>query len=215
MLFTEYAYNSDGKLFVVTDPRGIKTKYEYDMLGRTTKQIEAYTGDNVAPANDHDRITEYTYDGLGHTTQTTLRAGSLVQTTGYIYGGFIGSAQSEMVYNHDLLRAIHYPGKDGLPSDIRTDAYTYNALGEVTTKSEATGATHFYLRNVLGRMTDDGVLIMSNSKVEDSICKLVTKYDAAGRANDFISYDKNGRPVNEVKREYDAFGRLTCEKVAP
>ena len=45
------------------DPKGIVTRYGYDMLGRQTQTIADYT--DGTPTSDSNQTTDYTYDGNG------------------------------------------------------------------------------------------------------------------------------------------------------
>lgn len=58
------AYGTDGRLESVTDPLNLVRKYEYDALGRRTKEIQNYVdGVPSGAADDVTVITNYT-DGL-------------------------------------------------------------------------------------------------------------------------------------------------------
>jgi YD repeat-containing protein len=56
-----------GRVQQVTDPRGIVSKTDYDLLGRTVRTVEAYAA--FAPSNAADKTTEFTYDGDGNGLQ--------------------------------------------------------------------------------------------------------------------------------------------------
>src|SRR5690348_4176946 len=53
----------------VTDPRGIASQTNVDMLGRTTSTIAAYV--DGTPSSGDDQITRYTYDGNGNVLTMT------------------------------------------------------------------------------------------------------------------------------------------------
>jgi hypothetical protein len=79
---------------------------------------------------------EYTYDGANHVlTVKADEPGGASQTTQYVYGVTIAGGNG--VTSNDLLAAVEYPDKStGSPSTSQEDTYTYNALGQVTTKTE-------------------------------------------------------------------------------
>ena len=85
VLVNSYTYDDAGRLFSTTDPKGNVNRTYYDLLGRTTKTIEAYV-DGTPSAND-DRTTEYTYNANSDvaTLKAVLPAGAY-QETKYVYG---------------------------------------------------------------------------------------------------------------------------------
>jgi hypothetical protein len=106
-LVTSYLYNAAGWREFVENPRYVSgSVYDvsgtlYDMLGRTTRTVAAYSGTlstsglgSATPASSTDQITEYTYDGRDHvlTMMAVIPDGPDsgtdpdLQTTQYIYG---------------------------------------------------------------------------------------------------------------------------------
>ncbi|HEV2292459.1 MAG TPA: RHS repeat-associated core domain-containing protein [Tepidisphaeraceae bacterium] len=84
-LITTYAYDTAGRLSTATDPNAIEDRTTYDMLGRSTKVVEAYV-DGTSSAGD-DRTTEYTYTGSGNVlTMKAVLPSSAFQETKYVYG---------------------------------------------------------------------------------------------------------------------------------
>ena len=56
-LVTSYVYDSGGRIWKVTDPRGLETRTTYDNLGRPAKTVENYVNGTVS--DDDDKTTEY------------------------------------------------------------------------------------------------------------------------------------------------------------
>jgi RHS repeat-associated protein len=306
-LITSYIYNDAGWVQDIIDPRGILTRTTYDNLQRTTKTIEGYkTG---IPANDHDRTTEYTYDGSNHIlTLTADLPGGAVQTTQYVYG--VSPANGSAINSNDLLAATIYPdpttgqpstdniqqvaltgsptggtftltfrGQTTAPLAYNADAptvqsalqalstigagnalvsgpaggpwqvqfagalagtyvppltgdgagltggtspavavatqqetHTYNALGQLTSKTDRNGTIHTYSYDVLGRQTSDTVTTLG-AGVDGSIRRIATAYDTAGRPFLYTSYDATSgvNVVNQTQQIYNGLGQLITE----
>ena len=116
------------------------TKYSYyDALGRTTKEVQNYTG--AAEGSANDVATEYSYDGLGHVlaVQADLPGGAY-QRTQYVYG--VSTASGSAVNSNDLLAATQWPDPTtGNPSATQQETITPAAASQlVFTQSPATGS---------------------------------------------------------------------------
>src|SRR5262249_47347447 len=135
----------------VTDPRGLITKTDYDLLGRTVRTIDAFT--NFAPSDSADQTTEYTYDGDNNQlTETADLPDGAYQTTRYVYG--VTPAGGSDINSNDILAAVQYPDPTtGNPSTTLQETYTVNVLGEETTLTDRNGSVHTYSYDVLGRQT--------------------------------------------------------------
>jgi YD repeat-containing protein len=79
VLVTSTVFDSAGRVWKVTDPKGLEARTEYDALGRTTKTIENYVDGTVG--DDNDKTTEYTYSAAGMTSLTAKLTGGGGQTT--------------------------------------------------------------------------------------------------------------------------------------
>jgi RHS repeat-associated protein len=192
------------------------------MLGRVIRTVEAFADFNPSAADD--RTTEYTYDGSGHVL--TLTAGlpdGQFQRMQYVYG-VTTSAGSNLTSN-DLLATVKYPDKStGLPSSSAADqeSYRYNALGQVTAKidrnqnaSAEIGTIHAFSYDVVGRQTSEAITVLGDG-LDDTVLRLDTAYDTAGRPSLFTSCDSAtscgaSDIVNQVQREYNGLGQLITE----
>ncbi len=210
VLVNSYAYDAAGRLETVTDPRSVVSKTTYDMLGRTTKTIEAYT--SGTPTDSSDRTTEYTFNGLGDIlTLKAVLPSSAVQTTAYLYAASptVGST----FYSNDVLSEVRHPDKStGAASATEDESVGYNTLGDLITSTDRNGTTHNYAYDVLGRMTSD-VAATLGSGIDGAVRRLETTYDTLGQPLSFTSYDatSSGSIVNQVVREYNGLGQVTTE----
>src|SRR5262249_31014169 len=58
-----FAYDADGNVLSVTDPRGARTSYAYDALDRLVKAVEADSQPSSLPALNHGKPTStFLYD---------------------------------------------------------------------------------------------------------------------------------------------------------
>jgi YD repeat-containing protein len=195
-------YNAAGWAQMVTDPRGLVTQVSYDLRHRVTQKVENFSGDGT-PTDSTNRTTTYTYDGADHVlTETAVLPAGVTQTTQYVYG------VTGVINSNDLLASVSYPA-NGQPN---VETYTYDARGEMTSKTDRNGTTHSYSYDVLGRRTADAVTVLG-AGVDGQVRRIETAYDSQG--NDYLitSYDAptGGNVVNQVLRQYNGLGQLTAE----
>ncbi len=203
-----------GRVQAVTDPRGLVTKTDYDLAGRTLRTVAAFNN-NPAFVNNWNQVTEYTYDGDNHVVTLTAYPGDSsgsIQQTQYTYTA--NPADSSWISSNDQLTKVQYPDKSsGRPSTQPGDQeiYQYDNLGETRTKTERTGTVHSYSFDVLGRPTLDSVSTFGMN-VDPTVGGLGIAYDTYGNAVTFTSYAPNGTTIlNQVQRTYNGFGQLTAE----
>jgi RHS repeat-associated protein len=216
-LVTTTAYGADGLPSVVTDPRGIQSLTEHDLLGRTTETIAAWDGTTSAtPTSDTNQTTKYTYDGNGDETSMTavMPSGQPSQTTDYVYASG-SSGIGGGIFSNDLLAKVEYPNATtGAASTAASDdvSYTYDALGEQTGMTDQNGTTHDYNYDVLGRQTLDSVTTLG-SGVDGTVMALGTNYNSQGLPYQETSYSNaNGTGVvNQDQDVYNGLGQLAGE----
>jgi RHS repeat-associated protein len=194
----------------VTDPRGLVTKTDYDLLGRTVRTMQAFTA--FSPSNAADLTTEYTYDGDNNrlTVKVDLPGGAY-QTTQYVYG--VTTAGGSTVNSNDILAATRYPDPTtGNPSSAQQETYTVDALGERMTMQDRDGNVHTHSYDVLGRQTADAVTTLG-AGVDGTVRRIQTAYDTQGNAYLVTSYDAatGGNVVNQVEELYNGLGQLTAD----
>jgi RHS repeat-associated protein len=208
-----------GHVQQVTDPRGLVTKTDSDLLGRTVRTIENFSA--FVPSAGADKTTETAYDGENHTVLlTAVLPSNAVQETQYLYG-----VSTTTIASDDLLAQVNYPDKmTGLPSTNHTDqeVYTYDALAEVLTFADrnffgppqsGSSTMHTYTYDILGRQIKDAVTLPTGSTVDNSVLRLETAYDTGGRPYLYTSYSAASmrNVVNQVQDVYNGLGQLTGE----
>ena len=191
-----------GRVQTLTDPRALISKTDYDLLGRTVRTIQNFVA--FAPSNSADQTTQYTYDGSNHIlTLSAVLPGSVLETTQYTYG-----VTGSIINSNDLLASTTYPAN----GQANTESYTYDALGEMITKTDRDGTTHSYSFDVLGRPISDSVTTLGNT-VDGTVRRIDTAYDTGGRPYLYTSYaNASGTTiVNQVEDIYNGLGELITE----
>ncbi|MGN6366760.1 MAG: RHS repeat-associated core domain-containing protein [Phycisphaerae bacterium] len=218
-LVTTNSYNDAGLLDTVTDPKGIVDKTIYDNLGQKLYSIAAWDGSydptsDLPPSDSADQTTKYMYDGSGHVVTMTavMPSGENSQTTEYVYG--VGTSNGSAISSDDVLRLVEYPDAStgsASTSSSGQNSFTYDALGEVLTKTDQNGSVHTYSYDSLGRQTLDSVTTLA-SGVDGSIRAIGTTYNAQGLPATVTSYSTTTvdptHIVNQVQNVYNGFGQL-------
>jgi YD repeat-containing protein len=155
------AYDANGNVITSTDANGNISYSWYDKLGRKTAQLDgegyltSWTFDDegnalserryatkwtgavststppaVAQDTANDRVTTFTYDRNGHRL-TETRTGVVAWTVSSTNGALTQASTNSVV------------------------TYTYNGLGQVTSKTEATGDQTSYAYDQTGRLTQE------------------------------------------------------------
>ncbi|QGN49764.1 hypothetical protein GKC29_24995 [Micromonospora sp. WMMC415] len=196
-------YYANGDIAEQTDPAGAITRYEYDGLGRTTKEIEVVNG-NAGPT------TTYTYDRLDRvvtvadppvTNAVTSAKHSPVTTLVYNVDGSLTSETAADTTGGDASRTI---------------SYGYDTFGRRTSQTDATNKTTTFGYDAYGRMTKevnaDGSTVETTFDAVGNELKTVVKNwtpPEGGAARDLtmrsLSYDPAGRLASET----DAMGWVT------
>lgn len=150
-LTTSYAYDNNGNLTSVTDPRGGVTTHTYDDAG-FLKSIVSPLG-NVDGCNCADQYrTSYGYDPDGNRTSTTDPLGNTT-TTGY------DANQHPISSTDPLQRETQWEyDPDGnlvktTAPDQSTTTFTYDTLGHLSSRTDANGHTTGYGPDLEGEPT--------------------------------------------------------------
>ncbi|MCK5171966.1 MAG: hypothetical protein KAR47_01155, partial [Planctomycetes bacterium] len=138
-LTTSYKYDGADRQSEITSPKGNKTTFAYDAMGRMTLKTEDDSG--------IDRETEYVYDRLGRLVTLIANDGTSDQTTSYDYDE-VGRVLE-----------ITYP-------DTGEIKYAYSDAGQVTRRIDQRGISTAYKYDVLGRLTAKHNAVSSPSIVE-------------------------------------------------
>src|SRR5262249_35160610 len=125
------------------------------------------------------------------------------------------TAGGSAINSNDLVAATLYPDPvTGLPSNSpsQQERYTYDALGELTTRTDRNGTTHTYIYDVLGRATSDNVTALG-AGVDGSVRRTDMAYDTQGNVSLFTSYaDPAGATVvDQVQDVFNGLGQLIGE----
>ncbi|HXE53178.1 MAG TPA: LamG-like jellyroll fold domain-containing protein [Tepidisphaeraceae bacterium] len=217
LLVNHNDFDPAGNLLDTIDPAGIKTGYQYDLLGRTTETINNWDGtQNPTPTSTANQITRETFDGIDDvlSMKAVLPSGS--QETDYIYG--IGGTSGLNLFSNDVIQKIEYPDKtSGAPATVASEqqSFGYNLLGEETSFTDQNGTSHTYLRDALGRLTSDIITLPTGNPmgIDQSVMRLGFSYNGLGLPFKQTSYsDASGISiVNQVEDLYNGFGQLTTE----
>ncbi len=203
----------------IKDPRGITPiRNEYDDAGRLTKHIDAFgneitynhdlTNRAEVVTNRLGKATSYVYDQRGNVTQKHEWVGGQELVTIYTYDAY-DNMTSELspgnsaptLYDYGanpekhLLRAVTNPMGEGT-------TYTYNALGQVLTTTDARGfiTTNTYSTDGRSNListtypTGGGTV----SYTYDLVGNMRSQTDALGIVT-LYNYDSNGLLVSEIR----------------
>lgn len=208
---TTYGYDAANRVVSITDPRGIKFLTNvYDSSGRVADQTlgdgksryhfdyTSGTGGVVSKTNLTDpngNVRSVLFNGDGYPTSDTQAAGTPVaQTTTYVRGA--GG-------NPNLVRSF----TDALN---RTTAYTYDALGNVTTVTYLSGTAKAvtwkftYEPSFQQLLTIENPLGLVTSFAYDGAVRLSQMIDPLGHRRTFV-YDDEAR----LKSVTDPLGNTT------
>jgi len=212
---THYSYDGLGNVVRKIDALGAVTDWQFDAIGRQTREQKAayvdYRGVSVRPTTDteydglnkvlreivrgsddsvetDDRITRYTYGVGGHLLAQTDANGALTQYRLDAAG---------QVTARTLVGRLNADG--GAVNDV--SYYHYDALGRQVKQTDAATGTHQEVRyNAFGEISGK----RTNSGGSQAAWQEVSEYDRAGR----IWKTNSGTGVTRVY-VYDANGNAT------
>lgn len=172
VLATHYLYDAMGNVIRVTDPNGGQVHSYYDKLGRKEREV------------DQGRyLTHWEYNAQGNVTRERRYAQPVTGTVSTTsYGTFTNnyplSTPAEALaqtyqdrvtdYTYDRMGrkltetrqgVLVFNGSNGFAVQNAVVSFTYNALGQVATKTEAAdaggAATNAYTYDAIGRLTSE------------------------------------------------------------
>ncbi len=232
--FTQYGYDNLNRVISTTTPDGAASTL-YNNLGKVSQTLSpdpdgagplprmsmTYTYATTTTGQFLQKLQDTDPDGAGALlgSQTTFAfdsAGRLIEQ----------SRPKNLNPTGTNWTAVY---SDGTPSTTPTEKWSYDALGQLRTFTDALGNSTVYNYDTLSRVTE----IKGQSAVpipEDASRKMTYQYDAAtgdlssttdpmGRTVQYTGYDNLGRltssqrmlgsTVSDVDtRSYDGFGRL-------
>ncbi|ARR56358.1 hypothetical protein HY78_24325 [Rhizorhabdus wittichii DC-6] len=229
-----WATAATGTPAIGTEPAGsgtvATTQFTYDKAGRVLtsvnalNQTESYAynnfGDRISVTNRLSTVTSYTVDRLGRVTRESVNAATAnINGAGTVSTG----AQNVKTYAYDsrgnvktLVEGFSTTA-GGAVTALRTTAYAYNALSQVTTVTY----------NAVTVIADDMVTTSSATPTEqftyDKRGNVIKSVDKAG-AQTFSFYDDLDRKIAEIRQlsatqavytsyAYDGNGNLLTTKV--
>lgn len=183
---SNYTYNSEGKLMLVTGPtlrsqgdttsgvvadtRFNMVSYEYDELGRKTKERLLLNGVGTpsTPTSGENALTSFTYNGLGQITSTT-------DPNGYITRYTYDASGNVIKQERQVWKGTESAG-DANIQDATTYAVihkAYNPLGKVVQEVDATNKSRYTFYNEFGnvvmRKDERGYVLEAYTYTEDGL----------------------------------------------
>ena len=163
----------------VTPGAWVDTDYAYDAAGRVESQTDGVGA-----------VTRFTYDGLGQVTDTTIAYGTGDATTTHRVYDAAGRVTSET-------------GAYGVSGVAATVSYTYDAVGNLLTRTDPRGHATTYTYDNAGRVLTSSIPVNANS--DDN---LVTIYEYDGLGDLKKVTDARGGTAFSY---YNALGQLTLQ----
>lgn len=216
---TQLEYNGNEQISKTILPSGAQIEYSYDALGNILTQTLSADGEDLITSYSYDAngnrisqnidgvITTYSYDLYDRLTSMTDTLGTTTSysydTLGKITQEIVKNSQNQMLkhttqtYNQrgDLLTQTLHDG-----AQTRTQTLSYDALGNILTKTDTQGNQTSYSYDDLGRLESQ----------TDPYGKTTSySYDAAGRLIE-SSLSAEGKTI-ETNYSYDDDGRLLSE----
>jgi len=221
------------KLVSVTDASNNTTKYEYDQLGRKTKEIDpnahitsfSYNADSTLASrtDTNGHTTAYTYDTNGHLLSRTYSDGTSNTFTYDAAGNLITATNAAISYT------LGYDATNRLTSVTdnlgRTISYVLDANGNRTQMTAPDGRITTYAydaKNRLTQLTDNGNAYVFTYDALDRRTKLTNpngtyttySYDADNRMTSLVTQTSTGTIINSISHDYDKTANRTT-KVEP
>lgn len=210
---TRFEYDDADRLIARIDADGLdgagrKTLYYYDPDGNLAYEVSAVGA-----------VTGHVYDALNRRTET-ITYGAAISTSGLVGGDLVGglpsrtslgSTDSRVIIAYTVTGAVASTTERVTTSENRTTSFTYNAFGELTTRSSPFGPNVLQTLYGYDKRGSTTSVMESNNGVSriawstyDAFGREIQSTDARGvvRTTD---YDRAGR----VKVSRDGFNNTT------
>ena len=214
------AYNTDGTVDTVTDPKALVFKRTYDAQGRVLSEVRNYVDGTPGSGADEDVTVVYEYaNGLRTKLTADLPSGQTDQVTTYIYGTTKDTPSQNTVASGHLLRAVKYPDSTNTgttTANIDSDSsdvvsFGYDGQGREVYKKDQAGNIIETDYDDSGRPTQKRVTTLA-SGFDGAIRRIATAYDTLGRSSTVIQYDNatvgSGTAQDGVKWTYDDWSNV-------
>uniref|UniRef100_UPI0005259649 LysM peptidoglycan-binding domain-containing protein n=1 Tax=Ponticaulis koreensis TaxID=1123045 RepID=UPI0005259649 len=215
-LVTSYEYDALGNVVKTIDPNGGEIHAWYDDLGRKTHQLDG-----------EKYLTRWEYDAYGNVTLETRYAKAVTDMVTAAAPPASPSAHADIAdrvteYDYDkrgnrlteTRKSVEVFGSSG--SSTTTDAtvtFEYNASGQVTKKTEATGEFFEYSYNSNGWLIEEKRPVLnSEHTIHGSVVTptIQYEYDSFGnlKKTTELGISQDGIPDRVAQNTYDSGGSL-------
>ncbi len=222
------SYDGSNRLTQLLDPIGRKVTYAYDGSGRLGTVTDKLG--NAAGQNPLLHQWKYAYDGTtSHLTTVTDPDGRVLMTNSYDAQGRVATQKDGLnnqttfdwsvaatakvtdpkghlvTYTVDSRQRLA-SRSDTAGGITSTTTYTYDALGDLASVTDATGAKTTYAYDTRGNLTsktDPAPLNYVTSYVPDAKNNLKQRTDARGYQTNFV-YDPATNVLTSLSRQIDA-----------
>ncbi|WP_314305407.1 RHS repeat-associated core domain-containing protein [Brevibacillus parabrevis] len=198
-LYHVFVYDGLGRLTARAYPDNTVVQYEYDLLGRRTKES--------VTSKQQTRTTTYAYDDSARKVTMTLPDSTKLVTQFTPYGEVEYKAQlgtdgtvRPLLYNTYSLDGNHLLSSAPYADNNRATTYVYNADGSVWQKKDPVGTTVYLTANTV----NDGT----------SYAPALTRLTLAPNGLQAVQYhDRYGQLEKEVQRAGDGVQSMTTKLV--
>jgi RHS repeat-associated protein len=217
-LRTTTAYNDDGTVLDVTDPKALVSRTLYDDAGRTVATIRNYINGtpDEATYDDDDHYTRTVYtDGLMTKLWVDIDGDGAVdagvdQETIYTYGtAKSGSAGDSRVATGSMLNKVQYPDSSGGSDVVETE---YNAQGQVIYRKDQAGNIVETAYDTGGREVHRMASTIAGA-FDTTVQRITTAYTSRGQVETVTQYTDDdptaGSVLDQVKYTHDDWGPVS------
>ena len=233
---TTFMYDKAGRIIChKKNPSFASIWYEYDFLGRVTKQITGASADETSAIyyatieySSNDRNTTVTEGGKYKTNCEYDAFGNLIkQTDGngnqtrYEYDcknqlvAAYDAYNNKTEYEYNALGAVKCIT---LPDGAKTH-YAYNALGQLIKTTDEVGTVYFAEYDKGGRLIKEKTRADCEKSYEYDKADRITKILNGGQVIEEYTYEQQGQKLTvkdgkglDYSYSYNSFGRLLSEK---